>query len=83
MTNRKLNGFFAYVLLCVVILCGCQKERYRYIEQKCVDGYYEEYWTGGRMINRPTMDANRLEKRWICTKHITDTLIGYRWVWKK
>ena len=81
--NRKQIGFFAYVLLVAVILCGCQKEEYKYAYDKCVEGYYEEYWTGGRMINKPTMDANRLEKRWVCIKYETDTLIGYRWVWKK
>lgn len=71
------------LIILVLLFSSCIKEEYTYVEQKCIDGYYKEYRTGGRMVNKPTMDANRLEKRWVCTKHVPDTIVAYRWVLKK
>lgn len=71
------------LLLPMGVVSCIQKESYTYTEQRCIDGYYEEYWTGGKMVSKPTMDANRLEKRWVCTETITDTLIGYTFVLKR
>lgn len=85
------NQFFKAIIISVVLFLliigffdSCmQYKKYKYTVETCVNGYYEEYWTGGRMVNSPTMTSNRKNERWICTEHKKDTVVGYKYVWKQ
>lgn len=85
--NQLSKYFIVSVGLSLLIIIFFEsflhKEKYLYTSEKCVNGYYEEYWTNGRMINYPNPTASRKLKRWVCTKYVTDTLVGYKYVWNK
>lgn len=75
MMNRKMNGFFAYMLL-VAVLCGCSN---RSEEKTCVIGqkYIKRYiWNEDNPFEKPKYDTVIIidvQNGWVKYRGVKDT----------